>query len=202
MKHVKDYSRYEDIPDDYDSRMTMLLTSLKHSKDKLQSEIDRITSITWSKVSFTLYTIPIPTPRGRSTSKHKFFYVKNAVLHKKNMTEIYESLNIEQITTPMKVKIKLFFPTPEQLSNMNVILAEMGLINHISTPDCDNCAKTYTDAQQDNFIFNDSYIVDLHIIKKYSMKPRIEVTIKYMDEHDVKYNEKKFKKKVEGNTNV
>ena len=54
MKHVKDYSRYEDIPNDYDSRMTMLLTSLKHSKDKLQSEIDRITSITWSKVSFTL----------------------------------------------------------------------------------------------------------------------------------------------------
>ena len=44
-------------------------------------------------------------------------------------------------------------------------------------------------------LYDDSLIVEGVSKKYYSMKPRIEITISYMKEHDSGYNRKKMKEK-------
>jgi Holliday junction resolvase RusA-like endonuclease len=100
------------------------------------------------------------------------------------------------ISTPCKFFCTSYFPTPESMPNADKLLAEMGLIRPISKPDWDNVGKAYSDMIQGTLLFDDSLIVEGISKKFYSVKPRIEIHIEYMEEHDCKYNENKLRKKV------
>ena len=78
------------------------------------------------------------------------------------------------------------------MNNIEKIAAEMGLIRPISKPDWDNLAKAYCDMIQDLLIYDDALIVEGTSKKFYSVKPRIEVTISYMENHDSQFNKKKI----------
>ena len=65
----------------------------------------------------------------------------------------------------------------------------------MSKPDWDNLAKTYSDMIQDVILDDDAYIVEGTSMKYYSWKPRIEITIQYMDDYDSDFNRNKILKK-------
>lgn len=192
------YSKY---PDDQESLVRYLEDNLKYDKTKLELEEARIKDIKWNTKECTFYLIPKGTPRPRSDGTH--FYVKGASQLKKTFRKFLYNEGI--ICTRVDYTLITYQPTPiNSMTNTEVILAEKGLIRPISTPDFDNLAKTYTDALQGVILLNDNIINPGRVEKYYSIKPRIKILLRYQDNFDCKYNEKKtvnsvgYKKLIEG----
>ena len=179
LKIEKDYKElYGDIPSDYDGRMDYLLDTIKPQKFKesVYDYIGRINKIKWKTISFTIYLLPKATPRPRSGS-NGIFYVKGASDNKKIF--------------------KCYFPIPKSMKGIEKVAAELGFIRPISKPDWDNVGKTYCDMIQDLLIYDDSFIIEGTTKKFYSIKPRIEITLSYMEDFDSDFNRNKILKKKE-----
>ncbi len=198
MNIEKEYNKlYGDIPKYNNERIDYLLkdTNLKRNKLKVYDEIKRINSIKWKKKSFTLYIIPKATPRPRS-GKNGIFYVKGASDNKKFFKEFIKDKELEIINTPCKIECVSYLPISKSMNNVNKILAELGFIRPISKPDWDNLAKAYCDMIQGYLLEDDALIIEGISKKYYSIKPRVEITIEWMESFDCKYNEDKIINKI------
>jgi hypothetical protein len=78
------------------------------------------------------------------------------------------------------------------MNRIDKILSELKLIRPMVKPDWDNAGKTYSDMIQKHLLLEDCLIIDGRTRKFYSIKPRIEINIKYMKKYDCKYNKKKI----------
>lgn len=197
LKVEKEYKElYGDIPDDRMAIMDIMLqgVNLKRQKKHVYDEINRITNIGWKTISFKIFLVPKATPRPRS-GKNGVFYVKGASDNRKVFRKFMEDQEFDIIKTPTKFDCTCYFPIPSSMTIVERICAEMGFIRPISKPDWDNVAKTYCDMCQDFLIYDDSLIVDGRCRKYYSLKPRIEITMSYMESYDSDYNRKKTEKK-------
>lgn len=198
MNIEKEYNKlYGDIPKYNNERIDYLLkdTNLKRNKLKVYDEIKRINSIKWKKKSFTLYIIPKATPRPRS-GKNGIFYVKGASDNKKFFKEFIKDKELEIINTPCKIECISYLPISKSMNSVNKILAELGFIRPISKPDWDNLAKAYCDMIQGYLLEDDALIIEGISKKYYSIKPRVEITIEWMESFDCKYNEDKIINKI------
>jgi Holliday junction resolvase RusA-like endonuclease len=198
-KKIEEYeTKYGNIPKLFNERFLYLMQILNIKESdiiKLRKSIKRITSIKHKELRFIFYFTPQATPRPRYSRFSKVFYVKNAL----NYNEIFgkfiescEDINFK-IITPCTFECKTFAPIPEQMSKNDKMLAELSLLANISKPDWDNLGKTYSDMVQKHLILDDSLIYKGTVEKAYSIKPRIEITIKYLNDFDCKYNERKVK---------
>lgn len=199
-KEIKKYhEKFDHIPSGKIDRFLYLLKENGiDGKDfkRIKETIRSLLSSTWSTLSFTIYFTPQATPRPRSG---RFgFYVKGAKdnfkLFEDYITKIREEKQVPVITTSTKFIVKSYFPIPDNMSKLEKIMAELGLIRPISKPDWDNIGKTYSDMIQSNLLLEDSTVIEGISKKYYSSKPRVEIGIMYMNEYDSKYN----KRKVEG----
>ena len=197
-KLEKEYDElYGDIPRDYEGRLEYLINqmNLKRLKEPVYEYMKKIRNIGWKDISYTIYLLPKATPRPRS-GRNGIFYVKGASDNKKFFQNYLIDQDIDLITTPCKFTCVSYFPIPNSMSNLEKIAAELGFIRPISKPDWDNVAKAYCDMIQDSLLYDDSLIIEGVSKKFYSVKPRIEITISYMEEFDSNYNKKKiFNKK-------
>ena len=199
-KKIEKYlNKYSDFSNEQSERLIFLFKKFKmkiKDIDLLKKHIRLINNIEYKKISFIFYMLPEATPRPRSSMNGKIFYVKNAKDNSemfKNFIETCDEIDFK-ITTPCKFNCTTYFPIPSSMNKFEAIMAELGLIPKIGKPDFDNLGKTYSDMIQEHLLIDDSLIFDGRIIKKYSLKPRIEITIEYMEEYDCNYNEKKIKK--------
>lgn len=199
-KKITEYFlKYGDIPNDYFERFSYLISELNINLkdiDKIKKSIKRILRIQYEEISFVFYFFPQATPRPRYSRFTKSFYVKNALDYNslfKEFIETCEDINFK-INTPCELHCKTYSPIPSNMNRIDSILAELGLIKHISKPDGDNLLKSYSDMIQKNLIIDDALFYKMNIEKLYSFKPRIEITVRYMLEYDCKYNEKKIEK--------
>jgi len=198
LKMEKEYDElYGDIPSDSLARIDYLLANknLKRSKIHVYDEIKRILNIKWKKISYTIYLLPKATPRPRS-GKNGIFYVKGASDNKKFFEKYLINQDIPLITTPAKFHCVSYLPIPKSMNAVEQILAEMGFIYPTSKPDWDNLAKAYCDMIQGSILFDDSLVVEGSSKKYYSVKPRIEITVEYMEDFDSQFNKNKFLRKV------
>lgn len=196
LKIEKEYnSKYGNIPKDYLNRFDYLINSLNLGKTKknLTNEILRILDINWKFVTFTIYLLPKATPRPRS-GKNGVFYVKGAKDNKKYFEKYLINQDIDIITTPAKFYCDTYFPIPESMNAVEKVCAELGLIRPTSKPDWDNVAKAYCDMCQGFLLYDDSLVVEGVSRKWYSVKPRIEISISYMEDYDSAFNKKKITK--------
>lgn len=197
LKIQKDYNeKYGDISESYEERLNQLIKPIKTSKrkDMLQEEIQRIKNINWITKTFTIYLLPKATPRPR-LGRRGVFYVKGAKDNKKLFKQFIKDMDVDMITTPTKFICKSYLPIPSSMNQIEKVLAELGFIRPISKPDWDNIGKAYCDMLQGLIIYDDSLIVEGVSKKYYSIKPRIEITVSYMEEHDSGYNSKKMQEK-------
>lgn len=198
MKIEKEYLiEYGDVPRREVERISDFLEShnLSRLKTSIFDEVKRINRIEWKKETFTIYLLPKATPRPRSTSNGSFFYVKGAKDNKTFFRKEVDKMDLPFITTPCRFKCISYLPIPKSMKPVDQLLAEYGFIRPISKPDFDNLAKTYADMITDVILSDDSLVVDGYSSKYYSWKPRIEITIEYMVEHDSVFNKNKNKKK-------
>ena len=202
MKKIeKEYhEEYDKISRNDTMRFSELLRSMKLS-DKSRKEIfpyiQRNLDIEWDSIAFIIYLVPKATPRPRHNIARNIFYVSGAKDNKDIFEKFVRKLDINMITTPCKFYCNSYLPIPKSMSNVEKILAELGLIRPISKPDFDNLSKTYSDMLTGTLIYDDMLIIEGVSKKFYSTLPRIEIRIAYMKQHDCLYNEKKMRKKVE-----
>jgi Holliday junction resolvase RusA-like endonuclease len=81
------------------------------------------------------------------------------------------------LTGEIKIHVKAYFTIPKSLPKTKKQHMLMGLIRPVKKPDWDNIGKIVTDALNDVAYHDDSQVVDAHVEKFYSDKPRVEVTL-------------------------
>lgn len=182
--------KYAYLPSTQSELIEYLETTIKLDPKKIEAEEERIRSLLWQRVHLEAFIVPHGSPRPRYSSVTGTFYVKGA----KQMKRYFEKVVSEHkiLCTRVEYSLTCFMPTPcSSMNNTEIYLAEKGLILPISTSDWDNLAKTYTDCLQDVLLLNDNIINPGHVYKYYSIKPRIEIDIRYQSDYDSKYNKKK-----------
>lgn len=192
MSIEKEYKeKYGNIPKDVNDRLSLLINKLKlkrKSKKDIFKSINDINNIKWNNYKFNIYLLPKSTPRPRANTIRGIFYVKGAKVNKSIFKKFIKDNPYPIIITPMIFTINVYLPTPNSFTIVDKIIAEYGFIRPITKPDFDNVAKTYADMIQDSLIYDDNLIIESHIYKYYSIKPRIEISIDYMEEYDCEYN--------------
>ena len=85
------------------------------------------------------------------------------------------------VQTPCTITINAYEPTPSAFNVIDTFLAEYGLILNISHNDYDNIMKATSDRLNENAWLDDSLVVSGTINKLYSILPREEIYIKYLN---------------------
>lgn len=188
----KEYqSKYGSLPDSQEELLELIQENYKVKDSKIKELLDRINSLEWIEKTLSLPLVPKPSPRPRATCHGAHFYVKGAKDHKKIMRRFVEVNDIAYTLT--EVNLKCYEPIPtSSMNGAEIYLAQLGIIRPIGGGDWDNLAKTYCDMMQGFLICNDNIIFKGTVEKFYSLKPRIEITIRYQSDFDCKYNQRKM----------
>ena len=184
---IKYEQEFGHIPNDIIDRIAYILgrraTDQKFNT-MIQKEAKRLKRIKWKSVKFTMWKIirPSARPRARRQNGYISMYVPHA--HENgNWFEKFAAENkLPFIDTPCIFNLEVYEKTPSSFSIKNKVLAELGLIRPWKrTGDFDNYAKSVADAIQHGMLKDDCLIIESTISLKYSIKPRSEVEIKYME---------------------
>lgn len=183
--------KYGSLPDDPDKLRELASIIKRVDEERYQSEKKRIEEMQWHTLNITLPLIPKCTPRPRYSSRNNAFYVKGAAENKKIIKKLIKYNRI--ISTMTYFKIEAYLPTPmSSMKGYEILLAEEGLIRPMITKDWDNLGKTYSDMVQDYLLLNDNIICDGEVEKYFSIRPRVEIHIKYQDDYDSDYNRRRI----------
>jgi Holliday junction resolvase RusA-like endonuclease len=196
-KMTEEYElRYGEVPKNFSERLDFVLAQCCGKRGigvNIGAAIERIRKIKWHSISFTIYVVPKGTPRPR-LGHGNHFYVKGASDNKKFFKEFYKELDEQpKICTACKISCNSYLPIPSTMKRYEMVLAELGYIRPLVKPDFDNLVKTYTDMIQGTMLEDDAYVIEGTSRKFYSVKPRVELTVSYMEEFDSDFNKKKVK---------
>lgn len=203
QKHIDYVSKYGDIPIDYKERLSWLYDKL-HIADAQAFQILNkrdmmLQSLLFYDTQIVLFEVPEGSPRPRfriinrtnisnmALSNPEFVHVysltgkeDNAFMKRLMSQEDFTALD-KMICTPCIVDIYTFFKTPSYYNKEDTILAEIGLHRPIYKPDWDNLGKKYSDMFNANVWLDDTLVVDGAIHKYYSVLPRIEIRLRYLN---------------------
>lgn len=102
-----------------------------------------------------------------------------------------ELVQLDQfICTPCIIEYNTFIKTPSVYNVTEKFMAEIGLDRPLVKPDWDNIGKKYSDMYNANVWLDDSLVVSGTVNKFYSILPRIEIKLRYMN---MLYNKHQFK---------
>ena len=202
--------RYGDIPLDYEARLNYMIDKYKLSEKKM----DEIANIKYN-IQHNLYffeckvvqLLEIPEgasrPRLRVINKRNFnreainspfvhVYTPNARDDHNYMKKLTNEELIQLdylINTPCIVEYDAYIKTPSYYSITETFLAEIGLQRPIAKPDWDNIGKKYCDMYNHNIWLDDLQVISGKVNKFYSILPRIEIKLKYLN---CVYNKKQY----------
>ena len=165
---------------------------LKEAGDKVASlvaaTVDMYKKIKWKTVVIEIPTVPEPSHRPRLSGYR--VYVPGAAKHQRFFNKhVLPKLHGLFISYPCKVDLDIYCPTPKSFNRTQKIIAEMGLLRPwVNTGDVDNFAKSALDMIQPNekrghigIMENDCLVYEMNTRKFYSINPRYEMRITYMD---------------------
>ena len=150
--------------------------------------INYVKKITWKTVKFTIHREPKPSQRPRLSGYRVYVpgAAKNTAFFSR---EVLPTLGGLWIDKPCKIKIRVYIHTPASFTKTQKMLAELKIIRPWTRcGDIDNYSKSAMDALIGNkkrghsgIMSDDALIVDLDAKKYYSMSPREEIEITFMD---------------------
>lgn len=202
-KAVEYDQKYGTIPTDFQQRLSYMVDKynltekkMKEILDKKQLMLDNLCYFDFKLVE--LYEEPegAKRPRYRIT-KGNFadmaiqnpgfvhVYSPNARDDHNYMKRLTEEEIVPikgLINTPCDIKYNVFLKTPNYFNTTDIFLAEIGLIRpEIKKPDWDNIGKKYSDMYNYNIWLDDSQVIDGSVHKYYSILPRIEIYLRYLN---------------------
>lgn len=167
-----------------------------------------------------LYEIPEGAVRPRARRINKSNVISNAInnpgfiqvyspnaasdriyLQRLLSNEDFAQFN-QLIYTPCSIEFNAYFQTPKVFNATDTYLAELGCIRPICKPDFDNIEKKYADMYNGNVWLDDSLVIDGSIHKYYSILPRVEIKLRYLNMLFNKYQYNSILKRVEEGTKV
>lgn len=107
-------------------------------------------------------------------ARDDFLYMRRLV-----ETELLSLNNL--ISTPCIIEFDAYYKTPSSFSITDKFMAELGLIDPITKPDWDNIGKKYSDMYNHNVWLDDSLVKKGTVEKFYSILPRVEIRLKYLN---------------------
>lgn len=191
LKDEKEYKeKYGDIPNTRLERFLHLVKKLnvKRGLNNIFEEMHRINNIKWKRLDILISLEPKATPRARANRAKNIFYVKGASNNRKRFRKFMDKIGCDMIVTPIKFKCDIYVNISSGMNKVEKLLAELGFIRPINRPDWDNFGKTYSDMVQEQLVLDDSLIIEGTVRKFYSCKPRVEITLEYMEDFDSKFN--------------
>lgn len=194
--------KYDGIPRDNDERLIWMIENSNLSSNKMNDIIEKKrnmeTILQYYDFKIILYEDPEGAKRPRFRLINRKNYM-NIALQASNFVHVYSPNAAEDskfmhrlldnelvqlnnfIQTPAQVVLNVFFKTPSYFNQADTILAEVGLHRHIQKPDWDNIGKKYTDMFNANLWLDDNLVMDGEVHKYYSILPRIEIYIRYLN---------------------
>jgi len=129
------------------------------------------------KVKVTINIPPQPKGRPRLSNGHAYTPQKT-----RDYEEAVKLIARTQIKRPLsgeiRASVNFYVQTPKSWSKAKFQLAERGQIRPAVKPDIDNLAKAILDALNSGIGYNDDkQIVELHLQKFYSGRPRTEIEL-------------------------
>ena len=195
-------TRYSEVPRDMESRLEWMCDLYKVSPAKMEEIVEKKRNmemyLQYYDYKIIFYEVPegMPRPRFRFIGKSNFM---DAAIANPGFIHVYsptagddfrymqrlkddDLLSLHQfIQTPCSICIDSFFPTPSYFSVTDKFIAEIGLHNQIVKPDWDNIGKKYSDMYNHNIWLDDSLVIDGRVRKFYSMLPRVEINLRYLN---------------------
>ena len=203
QKAVEYKQKFSDIPRDYYERLSWLYDNLHISGYKAESILAKYEglkqSLYYKRFFIVLYEQPEGSPRPRFRLIHRK-NLSNLAISNPDFVQVYSPTGSEDnnfmkrlltkeefqyldefIYTPCNVLYRAFFRTPSNFNSVDKYLAELGVYNPISKPDWDNIGKKYCDMTNKNLWVDDRLVVSGTVEKWYSVLPRVEITIDYLN---------------------
>lgn len=203
QKHEEYIAKFGNIPIDYKERLTWLYDKLGITEQQafqiLQKRDKIMESLYYYDTEIILFEVPEGSPRPRfrivnranisnmAMSNPEFVHVYSLTGKEDNMfmkrlmsQEDFDALD-RMICTPCIIDINAFLKTPAYYNKEDTILAEIGLYRPICKPDWDNLGKKYSDMFNANVWLDDTLVIDGSIHRYYSVLPRIEIRLKYLN---------------------
>ena len=213
-------SKYSEIPRDYIERLSWLYDKYHITKAKaeeiLRAKYNILSSLYYSDdILVVLYEEPegSPRPRARYVNKSNLtsyaksdpgyiqVYSLTGASDRKFMKRLIDDNDLMKldhlICTPCDVEYNTFSKTPSSYNTINTFLSEVGIIRPVSKPDFDNMEKKYADMYNGNVWIDDALVQDAAIHKYYSILPRVEIRLKFLNLLYTKYQYEQIIKRVE-----
>ena len=213
-------SKYSEIPRDYIERLSWMYDKYHITKAKaeeiLRAKYNILSSLYYSDdILVVLYEEPegSPRPRARYVNKSNLtsyaksdpgyiqVYSLTGASDRKFMKRLIDDNDLMKldhlICTPCDVEYNTFSKTPSSYNTINTFLSEVGIIRPISKPDFDNMEKKYADMYNGNVWIDDALVQDAAIHKYYSILPRVEIRLKFLNLLYTKAQYEQIKKRVE-----
>ena len=195
-------NKYSEIPKDMEERLAWMCDKFNVSSAKMDEILEKKRNmefyLQYYDYKIILYEVPegMPRPRFRFVNKSNFM---DAAIANPGFIHVYsptagddfrymqrlkedELLQLHQfVQTPCNIIIDSYFPTPSYFNVVDKFIAEIGLHNQIVKPDWDNIGKKYSDMYNHNIWLDDSLVIDGRVRKFYSILPRVEINLRYLN---------------------
>ena len=211
---------YSDIPRDYMERLSWMYDKYKMNVKKsahiLKMKREMLESFKYNKEIFVVLYEEVegsPRPRARYVNKGNLthnakqypgyiqVYSLTGASDRKFMRQMMTNEEFDNLDNllcyPCFVEYDAYIKTPSSFNTTDTYLAELGLIRPLCKPDFDNIAKKYSDMYNGNVWIDDSLVVEGTIRKYYSILPRVEIRLKWLNMLYNKYQYNSISKRVE-----
>lgn len=204
---AEEYQRkYGDIPLNYSDRLNYMIDKYKLDVNpkKMQEIIDKRNMMMSTLQFFDLEVVSLyEEPEGTSRPRFRIINRRNfhmEALHNGDFVHVYtpgakddfiymrrmmdnELIALEGlINTPVDIEYNCFFKTPSSYNITDTFLCEIGLIRpSLAKPDWDNTGKKYCDMYNYNVWLDDATVNDGTVHKFYSILPRVEIKLRYLN---------------------
>ena len=132
-----------------------------------------------SIISFTIPGKPCAWERSRHNGKIHFDSKKQ--VSNKGVIQMYASAAYrgEPIDTAIILSIRAFFYPSKKMLKKRPSITDVEGICYTSYPDNDNICKLVQDALNGVIWADDRRIADIHVYKRYSLRPRTEIIVEW-----------------------
>lgn len=203
IKESEYQQKYSNIPKDFQERLYWMYDHYRMTESKEKEILNKrdrmMNELYFMELFIILYEEPEGTPRPRfrlvnrknlaneAIKNSQFVHVysitgaeDNKFMHR--LVTEGELLSINQLLyTPCDIEYNAFLKTPKAFNTVDTYLAELGCIRPITKPDWDNLGKKYSDMYNGNVWMDDNLVIKATVNKYYSILPRVEIKLKYLN---------------------
>lgn len=210
--------KYSHIPREYNERIRWIVNQKQLSESKMdeimKSISEEMQDLYYTDFIVILYEEPegAMRPRFRLINRQNLSnmaFSNSSFVHVYSVTGKEDNIYMKKllgdevfildqfIYTPCIIEYNAYIKTPSTYNSEETIKAEIGLTRPIVKPDWDNIGKKYSDMYNSNVWFDDSLVISGHVEKYYSILPRVEIRLRYLNKLYNKYQYNNMKNKLD-----